>query len=176
MAWTTLLNALFLPGKPIIGATGAALRDNIIAAFEGDATAVAAGVVLKLPALGPLVAGNTQRGFHAGVSVPVSSPAQRVASFDFAQSGQVRVTFSYSNTGVGPGSILFARIRAGSSTTIFSSNGSGSQSIDTDVQVGDRLIFNTPATFASNTSSLTNIAINTNGEWYWAAQPLNGGR
>lgn len=50
-AFTTLVNALFLPGKKILGATGMALRDNILAAMEGDATAVAAGVTLKDAAL-----------------------------------------------------------------------------------------------------------------------------
>lgn len=42
-AFTTLLNALFIPGKPITGATGSALRDNLYSVIEGDATAVAAG-------------------------------------------------------------------------------------------------------------------------------------
>lgn len=31
MAWTTLINSLFLPGKKILGSTGMALRDNVIA-------------------------------------------------------------------------------------------------------------------------------------------------
>lgn len=38
-AFTTLLNALFLPGKPILGSTGSALRDNLLSALEGDPTA-----------------------------------------------------------------------------------------------------------------------------------------
>lgn len=39
MAWTNLLNALFLPGKPILGSTGVALRDNLVSALTGDAGA-----------------------------------------------------------------------------------------------------------------------------------------
>lgn len=39
------------PGAPLISALFKALANNLIAAFEGDATAVAAGVVLKLAAL-----------------------------------------------------------------------------------------------------------------------------
>jgi hypothetical protein len=39
MAWTNLLNALFLAGKPILGSTGVALRDNLLAAFAGNAGA-----------------------------------------------------------------------------------------------------------------------------------------
>lgn len=35
MAFTTLINALFLPGKKILGATGMALRDNLTAVIEG---------------------------------------------------------------------------------------------------------------------------------------------
>lgn len=38
-AFTTLVNALFLPGKKILGATGMALRDNLLAVIEGDPTA-----------------------------------------------------------------------------------------------------------------------------------------
>lgn len=36
MAFTTLINALFLPGKPILGSTGLALRDNLAAFMAGD--------------------------------------------------------------------------------------------------------------------------------------------
>jgi hypothetical protein len=43
MGWTTLLNAVFLPGKPILGSTGAALRDNIPAAAHGEAGAPITG-------------------------------------------------------------------------------------------------------------------------------------
>lgn len=35
-AFTTLLNALFIPGKPILGSTGSALRDNALAIAEAD--------------------------------------------------------------------------------------------------------------------------------------------
>ena len=59
-AFTTLLNALFLPGKPITGITGSSLRDNLLAALEGDPTAIAAGIVLRDAALGltPTTAGR----------------------------------------------------------------------------------------------------------------------
>lgn len=39
MAWTTLINALFLSGKPILGSTGVALRDNLAATVAGDSGA-----------------------------------------------------------------------------------------------------------------------------------------
>lgn len=38
-AYTTLTNATFLPGKPILGSTGSALRDNPLAMAEADSTA-----------------------------------------------------------------------------------------------------------------------------------------
>ena len=37
--WTNLINAIFLPGRPILGSTGVALRDNMIAIAEGAAGA-----------------------------------------------------------------------------------------------------------------------------------------
>lgn len=39
MAWTTLINSLFLPGKKILGATGMALRDNLVAVCQALAGA-----------------------------------------------------------------------------------------------------------------------------------------
>lgn len=35
MAWTNLINAIFLPGRPVLGSIGVALRDNPIALAEG---------------------------------------------------------------------------------------------------------------------------------------------
>ena len=60
-AFTTLLNALFIPGKPILGSTGSALRDNAIAIAEGDPSVP---VALRVPSqlLGTLTttSGTTQ--------------------------------------------------------------------------------------------------------------------
>lgn len=50
-AWTTISNALVAVGAKPFATTMQALRDNVVAAFEGDSTAVAAGVTLKDPAL-----------------------------------------------------------------------------------------------------------------------------
>lgn len=41
-SWTSLLNALFTSGKPILGSTGVALRDNLIAYMERDSSVPAA--------------------------------------------------------------------------------------------------------------------------------------
>lgn len=37
-SWTTLINALFIPGKPILGSTGVSLRDNLQAYAERDSS------------------------------------------------------------------------------------------------------------------------------------------
>lgn len=50
-AWTTISNALVAVGAKPFATTIQALRDNVLAAMEGDATATAAGVTLKDPAL-----------------------------------------------------------------------------------------------------------------------------
>lgn len=39
MAWTTIADAIFAVGKPILGITGLALRDNVTALANGDAGA-----------------------------------------------------------------------------------------------------------------------------------------
>ena len=41
-SWTNLLNALFVSGKPILGSTGVALRDNLVAYMERDSSVPAA--------------------------------------------------------------------------------------------------------------------------------------
>lgn len=50
-AYTTISNALVAVGAKPFATTIQALRDNLLGAMEGDATAVAAGVTLKDPAL-----------------------------------------------------------------------------------------------------------------------------
>ena len=50
-AFTVISNALVAVGAKPFATTMQALRDNVIAAFEGDATAVAAGVTLRDAAL-----------------------------------------------------------------------------------------------------------------------------
>lgn len=50
-AWTTISNALVAVGAKPFATTMQALRDNVVAAFEGDATAVAAGITLRDAAL-----------------------------------------------------------------------------------------------------------------------------
>lgn len=50
-AYTTISNALVAVGGKPFATTIQALRDNLLGAMEGDATAVAAGVTLKDPAL-----------------------------------------------------------------------------------------------------------------------------
>ena len=50
-AWTTISNALVAVGAKPFASTMQALRDNVVAAFEGDPTATAAGITLRDAAL-----------------------------------------------------------------------------------------------------------------------------
>ena len=72
-AWTTISNALVAVGAKPFASTMQALRDNVIAAFEGDATAVSAGVTLRDAALdtgAATTAGTTWVGLRtAGLAV-----------------------------------------------------------------------------------------------------------
>ena len=54
-AWTNLINALFLPQKPILGSIGLALRDNVVALAAGSAGAPR----IQTAALQPPAAGST---------------------------------------------------------------------------------------------------------------------
>lgn len=51
-AFTTISDALVQVGAKPFATTIQALRDNLLSAFEGDSTAVAAGVTLQFAALG----------------------------------------------------------------------------------------------------------------------------
>jgi hypothetical protein len=72
MAWTTLPNSLFLPGKPILGSTGAELRDNIASAASRDSGA-------------PVV---TNGGWHPYNMAAIGDGATGLI-YDFAVSGAV---------------------------------------------------------------------------------------
>lgn len=61
-AWTTISNALVAVGAKPFATTIQALRDNVVSAFEGDATAVAAGITLLDAAL------NTGAATAAGIT------------------------------------------------------------------------------------------------------------
>lgn len=93
MAWTTLLNALFLPGKPITGATGTALRDNPIAIAEGEAGAPR----ILLPALERIVAGSTVK-YRADATFPIAVATFTLvtnSNIGFMQAGTIRISLDH---------------------------------------------------------------------------------
>lgn len=105
-AYTTISNLLVAVGGKPFATTIQALRDNLLGAMEGDATAVAAGVTLKDPALdtgAATAAGTTWVGLRtAGLSVGV------VGSYAFFSTGVQNLgagntlagsTLRYSNAG-----------------------------------------------------------------------------
>lgn len=91
MAWTTLINALFLPGKKILGSTGMALRDNIIAVLMGDTTAHAADMVIRAAAM---------RGVAAGSEVALTVLGSLADSFSRTNAGSGNFTSGPTKVGM----------------------------------------------------------------------------
>jgi hypothetical protein len=144
-----------------------ALRDNVLSAFEGDPTAVAAGATLRLAALERLQPGSTIRLRNDGiVSLGASSAVIIAYSFAFLQIGTVRITYSHQFTGTGA-SISINRLRAGSVTLLSTTGLNGTTTFDTDVLPGDKLdwVINTTPSFT--TAQISNCRISTNGQNLW---------
>jgi hypothetical protein len=80
MAWTNLLNAIFGLNKPITGATGIALRDNVVAMGNGDAGA-------------PRVQGVALSAFLGAYTVSFAAP---VTITGLARHKTLRIDFSRS--------------------------------------------------------------------------------
>ena len=133
-SWTNLVNATFIPGRPILGSTGLALRDNLAAFIEGAASAPK----LWIGALERLVAGNTLRA-----SLDTETPADTSVYLGVLQLGQIRVYAEHRAPGPGVTStVAFVRHRASGSTTVatwsLTNNGTWTaRSADVDVQPGD---------------------------------------
>jgi len=142
VAWTTLINSIFLPGKKILGSTGMALRDNPVAIAEGATGAPR----VQLPAVERLVPGTSIR-LRSDPAVIVAGTASAASwttthSLAVMQAGTISVGFEFRRSG-GAGSVgaRIIRRRAGSnglinswtnSTTTFSAI-----SQDVTVQPGD---------------------------------------
>ena len=93
MGWTTLLNSLFLPGKPILGSTGAALRDNIVSVPKGEPGAERiVGAAHKRLADMPVLAVGATDTFDAGtlVDVVLGTASTTSSSFVTARTMTVR--------------------------------------------------------------------------------------
>lgn len=74
-SWTALLNALFLPGKPILGSTGVALRDNLQAYAERDAS----------------VPANLQPYYLLGTVATTSGTSVTLSSLDLTSYRELRI-------------------------------------------------------------------------------------
>jgi len=163
-SWTTLLNAIFLVGKPITSASGLALRDNPISIAEGAPGAPR----IHIGALQRLVAGNqvrsrldTIRSASSGSNTVVVS-----TSFSFLQSGSIRLTFEHSSTG---GSTEVVRLRGGALTVLSSFGNPGTltaRTLDVPVLPGDTVSVNTPGPLSGGTGSASqrNVRWMTNGQ------------
>ena len=166
-AWTTLLNALFIPGKPILGSTGAALRDNLAATMEGAAGAPR----LQLEALPELTPGSVIRSRKDAIVSSGTGTTVTTFALGFGQSGTVRATLEHSG---GPGGavpeVRVVRSRAGSETTLITwTNTSATyvaRSVDVSVIPGDTIYVRAIGA-AVSASSVKNCRIQTNGERLW---------
>ena len=155
MTFTVHADALFDPGAPVLGSTHLEARDNLVAAFAGEADAPG----LSILALEPLVAGDTIR-WEDEFAVVASSNTK---DFDISQSGTVRCTIT---TAVGSGTIQtvsVSRTRLTSVTTL-ATGSSTPFTVDASVEPGDRI------TFLASTSSgarTFRVRLNTDGENLW---------
>lgn len=163
-AWTTISNALVAVGAKPFATTIQALRDNVLAAMEGDATAHAAGVSLRLAALQRIVVGNTIKGrVDTTFSIP-STNFNRPTAFGFMQTGTVRATFEH-RADAGTSEARFVRVRAGVLTALAThSQGTtfAARSLDIDVIPGDLIGFEHRHVGGTNNSEIRFMRISTN--------------
>ena len=131
MAWTTLLNSLFLVGKPITSAQGLALRDNPVAIAEGSAGAPR----IYQGAFERVVAGDSIKATVTAANSSEEGQTVALYSFGVVQGGTLRLGLSRSGSG-SPASVAVQRTRAGALTTLLST-ASNPASIDISVISGD---------------------------------------
>ncbi len=151
------------PDAPLRSSLFKRLVANPIAAFEGDATAVAAGVTLRLQALQRLGAGTSVRCSFSGYGSAPGSTFQPQQAVPFIQSGTVRFSVRHFQTGGSSSEVRIRRVRAGVATTLTTlSTGSGSpgatQTYDADVIAGDYFTFENRNT-SINSSTIGEIQI-----------------
>lgn len=175
------------PQAPLVSALFKALANNLLAAFEGDATAVAAGVTLRLAALQRLAAGASVRlrndavqsitgATFADVNI-IASPA--TVLFPCLQAGVIRVAFEHMRPVGNASEVRIRRTRAQVTTTIFTSTQNNTatylaESYDADVQPGDQISVQLRNTGA-NSSNIRNLRFQVaDGLALWPATSLFG--
>lgn len=149
------------PDAPLRSSLFKRIVANPISAFEGDPTAVAAGVTLRLAALQRLVAGDEIRLRNDQTrSTAATSFVDAGFGSGFIQAGTVRVTFAHRHANGGANSeVRIRRQRAGSITTVntYSTNSTGfvDRSEDVEVQPGDRLFLEHRISSGINNGEIT---------------------
>lgn len=162
MAFTALINALFLPGKPILGSTGLALRDNIAATAEGATGAPR----VRVGALQRLTAGSEVRIRNDD---PPGGASGTALDFALLQYGECRVTFERRSGGT---TITLRRYRGGAPVTIYSGDPETTQTFDVSVQPGDRITLTW--TGSNSADGVINARMQTGGEDYFPVEVSAG--
>jgi hypothetical protein len=162
MAWTNLVNALFLPGKKILGSTGMALRDNAISIAEGDINAPkvrGSAVLLARSFLN--ITGTAQAGW-------TDLDRVKVMRFDFSQTtGAVGadIQFRFSTNGGSSWSAYQAITTLASAT-----NSTAVGTLWLDLPSGDFQLFG----FRATTAPGSPVFINSNGTVTSLGAGVNG--
>lgn len=154
MAWTTLINSLFLPGKKILGSTGMALRDNLIAVLTGDATAHAANMAIRAAAMRGVAAGSEVCKTILGTWTQSASAGRSVAGGPTAASLPLTLI---ALTALRAGTItVSAQMRRDVSTTGSAGSSTGFYSVDVLVNgVSALTLTTTSSSYATFTGNVT---------------------
>lgn len=159
-AWTTISNALVAVGAKPFATTIQALRDNVLAAFEG----VLGAPRLQLPALERLLPGTSIR-LRADSTVSVGTTYTPVPGFTVAvmQAGTVRIAWEHRQVGGGTSEVRLRRVRAGSlAIGTAQTNATGSfvaQTEDVTVQPGDVITVEHHNTSGIAASEIKNVRL-----------------
>ena len=160
------------PDAPLVAALMKAVADNPKAITEG---AVGAPRV-AIGALERLTAGTAIRSRDDTTASTSSSSYVTEFSFDFAQSGTVRVTFSQRSTGGSQSDAQILRTRNRVSTALFtwSTTSTSFQARTGDVGVlpGDLIAIQQKTAPAGTAVEVTLMRIQTNGESLWPGSNL----
>ena len=174
MSWTTLINALFLPQKPILGSIGLALRDNVVALAAGSAGAPR----IQTAALQPPAAGSaniicriqdveaaTTSGVFPPVGLHTKASAEQHLGFQVLVPGTVRCHVGHRVTAASTISEVrvlkngtpVATWTTQSTTTVI-------RLVDVGVTTGDVIIFQHRRTFGSDLAAWSTL-------WVLSANP-----
>lgn len=157
MTYTIHPDAMFDPGKPILGSTQAEARDNLIASFAGEPDAPKLSVL----ALEPLVAGGVIR--YSEISSVPSAITDR-AFVPMLQAGTVRCVIGNAGGAGGVASTVVKRRRGASGSETTLATGGAALTADISVEPGDVIIMG-----AGSSGSNSNVVfeLRTGGQNIW---------